>query len=352
MKSKSSLSLIISLLITFSVNLTVIAADKQSDKDFSPKPASASLYNLGLKSFENNDLDSAITYFKKAIELDPEFIDAYFNLGAIYKKKKDHLNAIAAFQKTVSLDPSDLEAKFELANACFLEKDYKLAQKYFLEIPNSYPKYKEVKDNLDKIQNYIAMQESSHITNPLNNQMGEKAQAQLLVDKLTEEVKKESNGENIEEVSDKKNNEQIANSLTKPSEDSINIFKVLSKNFSGPTGIAKDSKGNIYIANFKNDVIEIISPDGTKRIFYDESGINGPVGLAVDEFDNLYVANYKDGSVVKISQDRSIRKLVSDLDKPYYLLYDHNTRRLLITAQGNNSLIEISTTLNQPISFR
>lgn len=295
-----------------------IEGSESNKKDFSPKPASASLYNLGLKSYEQGDLDSAITYFKKAVELDPQFIDAYFNLGAIYKKQKNYTEAANSFQKAIQINPQDYDATFELASCYMEEKSYERAKKYFSLLPQDYSKSIEVKQNLDTINRYLAF------VNP--------------VAAPSDQAQKQN------EVSSNFKGQLLVDTLTKPTKEAFSDpYRVVTGNFKGPTGIAKDSKNNIYIANFMKNRIERISPDGYREVFIEKIGIRGPVGLAIDENDNLYVANYNGDSIVKVTPDRDVAILVSMILRPYYLLYDTSSSRLFATVQGNDSLVEIDT---------
>jgi sugar lactone lactonase YvrE len=57
-----------------------------------------------------------------------------------------------------------------------------------------------------------------------------------------------------------------------------------------PTGLAFDAAGNLYVANFGN-TIERFSPIGTPLIPFTSLSLNNPEGLAFDSLGNLYVAN-------------------------------------------------------------
>ena len=131
-------------------------------------------------------------------------------------------------------------------------------------------------------------------------------------------------------------------------------FKTISDNFFGPAGIAKDSKKNLYVANFTKDSIEKISPEGKKEVFAENIGLKGPVGIAVDENDNLFVANYSGNSIIKITPEKSVSVLIDRIEKPYYVFYDSTSNKLYATIQGNGSLIEIDTknVSRQPITSR
>ena len=333
---------------TFSIENNI--AQPKNQKNFNPKPASASVYNLGLKSYEQGDLQSAITYFKQAVELDPGFVDAYYNLGAIYKRQKNYFYAISAFQKAIEISPEDFEVAFELAS-CFMEvKNYSKAKQYFSLISSDSPKYNEAKQNIAKAENYLALEgtDKTAVNSP-------EVQAQLLADALGKTQENPVPG-NPQPSAVTENKEQLlVNSLTKPSKENfIPQVKTITGNFSGPTGITRDSRNNIYIANFTKNNVERLTTDGVREIFIEKSGINGPVGLAIDEKDNLYIANYNSDSILRVTQNKEVSILVNKIIKPYYLFYDMQANKLFVTSQGNNSLAEINpnNVSKQPITSR
>ena len=320
---------------------SLVPEDTNTKSEFNPKPASASLYNLGLKSYEQGDIKSAVSFFRRSIDLDPEFIDAYYNLGAIYKKQKDFPLAIEAFQKAYNLNHEDFEAAFELASCYFEEKDYQNAKNYFSMIPSNFPKSNEAKQKTDLINQSLAANQGTseprqHLDTSVPNQ------AQLLANTLgkAEEQTRSNNKEQDPGTS----TQAIVNNLAKPSKENLAPqMKIITSNFNGPTGIAKDSKNNIYIGNFASDRIERISSDGKREVFLEKAGIKGPVGLAIDGNDNLYVANYGGDSIIKITQNKEVSVISNKVVRPYYLLYDPFSNKLFATVQGNDALVEITT---------
>ena len=61
-----------------------------------------------------------------------------------------------------------------------------------------------------------------------------------------------------------------------------------------PQGIALDTSGNIYVANYAANDVTIYSPNSyalIAQIQGDSTGISSPVGIALDAAGDIYVAN-------------------------------------------------------------
>src|SRR5205807_2201350 len=68
-----------------------------------------------------------------------------------------------------------------------------------------------------------------------------------------------------------------------------------------PHGLAFDSAGNLFVAEYTSGTILKFAPDGTRSIF--ASGLIGPQGLAFDSAGNLFAADYNDGAIWKFAPD-------------------------------------------------
>ena len=117
-----------------------------------------------------------------------------------------------------------------------------------------------------------------------------------------------------------------------------------STNLNSPQGLAFDSSGNLYAANF-NSTISKFDSSGT----YVSSGsipstnLNLPVGLAFDISGNLYAANTGDNTISKFnSADGYLSSISGNLDVPYGLASD-SSGNLYAANFGNNSISKFNS---------
>jgi len=71
-----------------------------------PKDAKAQ-FMAAKSEFANGSSSLAVTYYKKAIQLDPKYVDAYNNLGNVYlRSMNDPNHALPYYQEATKLDPT------------------------------------------------------------------------------------------------------------------------------------------------------------------------------------------------------------------------------------------------------
>jgi len=64
-------------------------------------------YVRGLEKFNKNDYDQAISYWTKALELNPKYIEVYFERGFVWYNKGNYEQTIKDFSKYLELKPKD-----------------------------------------------------------------------------------------------------------------------------------------------------------------------------------------------------------------------------------------------------
>ncbi len=77
-------------------------------------------YNAGI----NEEYDKSISFFLRAIELDPDYAVAYYNLGLAYYDQGNHTKAIELWEKAIELDPELAMAYNNRAVAYYYMKEY------------------------------------------------------------------------------------------------------------------------------------------------------------------------------------------------------------------------------------
>jgi len=83
------------------------AAFKQNLESATLNPADASAhYNLGLIHQSRGELDQARERFERALQIDPEEIDASYQLGRIARHQKRYADAIQNFEQVVARNPA------------------------------------------------------------------------------------------------------------------------------------------------------------------------------------------------------------------------------------------------------
>lgn len=83
----------------------------------SPNQQAVGMYNLGLSAYKQGSLDSAIIFFRRATDLDPNLADAQYNLGVLYQSERRVKEAIPRFQEVLRVKPSDPDAHYQLGLA-------------------------------------------------------------------------------------------------------------------------------------------------------------------------------------------------------------------------------------------
>ena len=87
------------------------------------------LANRGADEFKNNLYDSAEKDLKQAIQTDPTYEIAYYNLGKVFQKQRKWDKAIESFEQAVQRKPDNANYQYDLGEAYLESKKIDEAQK-------------------------------------------------------------------------------------------------------------------------------------------------------------------------------------------------------------------------------
>lgn len=245
-------------------------------------------YNQGIDYYKTGRYDEAITSFREAISLDPNYIDAYYNLGTVLEYLQQYDAALAVFKQIIVRKPDDYDSVYKAAWLSYKLGEKQKAKIYLSIIPSTCARSKD---------------------------------AQMLARQLNMSL---GNSSVQQDSSSKKN--------------TVKNDSAIYNNIPAPTGITTDGECNVYVAEFNTNTIIKITPDNKKMVYVKDAKISGPIGLAYDDSKNMYIANYNKNNILKISPYGEISVLINNVSKPYYLHIDGNI--LFVYCQGSDSVLK------------
>ena len=243
-------------------------------------------YNKGIDFYKIGQYDRSMECFRKAIELDPDYIDAYYNLGSILDYLGQDEAALTVFKQIIVRKPTDYDSVYKAA-----ELSKKLGQ-------------------IEKAKSFLSIIPAGTYVNPKAYQLARELNTDLHTLQYQNNIKEQ------------------------PKQPQTNgVYE----NIPSPTGITTDKSGNLFVAGFSDNIIFKITPEGNRVIFLKDKRLNGPIGIINDEAGNLYIANYNADNVLKVTSTGQVSVLIENVLKPYGLYISNGT--LFISSQGSNAVI-------------
>ena len=120
--------------------------------ELDPKYSEA-YYNLGTTYTNKGNLDKAIQCYKKAIELNPQISIVYNNMGVAYEEKGDNEKAIKCYEKAIEIDPNYSLVYFNLGISYSEKGNIDKAITSYENAIELDPKYSMAYNNLGLIYN-------------------------------------------------------------------------------------------------------------------------------------------------------------------------------------------------------
>ena len=121
---------------------------------FSLEPNRISAQNhflLANKLLELRQVKPAITCYRRAINLQPDLIDAYWQLGAIFMAIGNHHRAIACYQQALKVAPPQARSYLLLAKALIQTKQWQAALTCYQKATSLEPDNAAIQHNLGEI---------------------------------------------------------------------------------------------------------------------------------------------------------------------------------------------------------
>ena len=280
---------LIALMLVTCMGLTVLADSVSNEAKFE--------YNRGYDFYKIGQYDRSMAAFRRAIEIDPNYIDAYYNLGSILEYLHQDDAALTVFKQIIVRKPDDYESIYKAGNLSVKLGQYDKAKSYLSLIPMSNSLYSKAQTLISTIPQDVSKTETPNLA-----QLGMSTGAE-----------------------------------NKASDTHISQTNGMYNNIPSPTGIATDLQGNVYIASFSDNIIYKVTPDGRQLVFIKNSQINGPIAMASDANGNMYVSNYNSNNVVKITPTGAVSVLINNVEKPYGM--NVTDGMLFVSSQGTNSVL-------------
>jgi len=107
--------------------------------------------NAGNKSYKRGDLGKATSYYEKALEFDPEFYLAYFQLGVLQKKQGQSKAAIESLNRVIEIKPDHDKTWFTLGTAYETDGNVDMAIDHYKKAIDINPGYSKAYGNLGKL---------------------------------------------------------------------------------------------------------------------------------------------------------------------------------------------------------
>ncbi|MBR1460224.1 tetratricopeptide repeat protein, partial [bacterium] len=189
-------------------------------------------YEEGVEYYAQGQYEQAVSSFKRATELNPDYIDAYFNLGSLLEYLNKEREALEAFKQIVLRKPNDYEAVYKAAELSKKLGDLDKARMYVSLIPQDSDFGLQAKE----------LAQSIKISSPAQTKVSQPASVS------SSSASSSTASSSSSAVSSSKEDIPRSTYQTYQKESPISHSNGSYDNIPSPTGIAADSLGNLYVA--------------------------------------------------------------------------------------------------------
>ena len=97
---------------------------------------------------KKGDLDKAITYYQKAVKIDPDYAQAYYNLGKLFHDRNIFKDAVSCYKKALEKRPEYVEAGNNMGRALLAAGDLTGALSCYYNVLSHHPESADAHFNL------------------------------------------------------------------------------------------------------------------------------------------------------------------------------------------------------------
>ena len=101
----------------------------------------------GVQFAQTGDFQAAIVEFRAALNLVPDYADAWYHLGLAYDQARQTDQAMAGFEEALRLNPEYIEARYMLADCCHKRGDFVGELHLLAEVVKRSPQFAEAHYN-------------------------------------------------------------------------------------------------------------------------------------------------------------------------------------------------------------
>ena len=113
-------------------------------------PSVTGHYNLAVFLFRQGEVDSAITHYRQALALKPDFAEGHNNLGVALARKGQIDEAILHYERALAAKPDYADAHYNLGLALMRQGRQREAAEHFRRVLAIRPDFPDVRNNLDR----------------------------------------------------------------------------------------------------------------------------------------------------------------------------------------------------------
>jgi tetratricopeptide (TPR) repeat protein len=117
-------------------------------------------YEIGFAFHMKGDFNAAISNYKMALNMDPNFIPAHYGLGMVFFNKGNLRNSVKEFRKIIEIDPESSSAYYNLGVALRAAGKMKEAVVEFKKALDLEPNYLNARERLEKTLKEINNQDN------------------------------------------------------------------------------------------------------------------------------------------------------------------------------------------------